>query len=85
MLPSPLQSLRDLKTYDETRDSLPGEHWLMAAAALAVLYAASRSDTTFKRSLGTALGSAMLYRAASGRDGVAKLLKYLPNERGVIR
>ena len=80
-----IQSVRDLKTYDDTRDSFPGEHWLMAAAGLAVLYAASRSGTPLRRAATAAVGGAMLYRAASGRDGVVRLLRYLPGERGVWR
>jgi uncharacterized membrane protein len=73
-----IPSLRQLKEYDERRPSFPGEHWLAFGAGLAVLMASRRSRSWVKRSVGSALGSALLYRAASGRDGLARVLPYLP-------
>jgi uncharacterized membrane protein len=77
--------LTDYKAWDESRDSFPGEHWLVFGAGLALLLASSRSASPVKRALGSALGSALLYRAASGRDGVAKLAGYLPAAKGLLR
>lgn len=74
----PIRSLKELKDYDERRPGFPGEHWLVLGAGLAVLMASSRSRSRVKRTAGTALGSALLYRAASGRDGLARVLPYLP-------
>ncbi|MBC7444221.1 MAG: hypothetical protein H7273_01955, partial [Polaromonas sp.] len=47
-------------------------------AGLALLLAAGRSRSLLKRTAGSALGSALLYRAASGRDGLAQVLRFLP-------
>ena len=74
----PIRSLKELKNYDERRPSFPGEHWLVFGAGLAVLMASRRSRSWVKRTAGSALGSALLYRAASGRDGLAKVLPFLP-------
>ena len=74
----PIRSLKELKDFDERRPSFPGEHWLVLGAGLALLLAAGRSRSLLKRTAGSALGSALLYRAASGRDGLAQVLRFLP-------
>ena len=67
---SPLRLLKDVKQYDERRPGFAGEHWLVLGAR--------RSPSPWRRSVGSALGSALLYRAASGRDGLAKVMRWLP-------
>lgn len=79
------QSVRDLKTWDDTRDSFPAEHWLVAGAGLAVLVASMRCRSPLQRAAGAALGGALLLRAASGRDGLVKLLDHLPENKGLLR
>lgn len=74
-LPRPLQQLKD---WDERRPSFPGEHWLVLGAGVAVLLAARRSPSPLVRALGSAAGGALLVRAASGRDGLARVLSYVP-------
>ena len=74
-LPRPLQQL---KNWDDRRPSFPGEHWLVLAAGVAVLLAARRSPSPLVRALGSVAGGALLARAASGRDGLAKVLTYVP-------
>ncbi|MBA4330257.1 MAG: hypothetical protein C0428_18675 [Polaromonas sp.] len=74
-LPPALQKLKDR---DDRRPGFPGEHWLVLAAGVAVLLAARRSPSPIVRALGSAAGSALLVRAASGRDGLARVLTYLP-------
>lgn len=74
-LPQPLQQLKD---WDDRRPSFPGEHWLVLAAGVAVLLAARRSTSPIVRALGPVAGGALLARAASGRDGLAKVLTYVP-------
>jgi uncharacterized membrane protein len=82
----PLQrALQNSLAWDDSRDSFPGEHWLALAAGLALLRAASRSSSPLKRMAQAALGGALLYRAASGRDGLACLLRQLPSHRGLLR
>jgi len=78
MLNTLTRPLKQLQAYDERRPSFPGEHWLVLAAGVAVLLAARRSPSTLTRTVGSAVGSALLVRAASGRDGLAKVLTYLP-------
>jgi uncharacterized membrane protein len=75
---SPLSPLKQLKQYDERRAGFAGEHWLVLGAALALLLKSRRSPSPLRRTLGSTLGSALLYRAASGREGLARVLRYLP-------
>lgn len=77
-LSSVLPTLQQVKDYDQKRSSFPGEHLLTLGAGLAVLLASRRSRSLVGRTAGSALGSALLYRAASGRDGLTKLLRLLP-------
>jgi uncharacterized membrane protein len=82
----PLQrALQSYQAWDDSRDSFPSEHWLVLAAGLALLLAASRSSSPVRRIAQAALGGALLCRAASGRDGVARLLRQLPSSRGLLR
>lgn len=71
------------RTHDNNRDSFPGEHWLVLGAGLA-LWAATRKSPSFViRTAGMVAGSALVGRAASGRDGLSKLLRWLPVGRRV--
>lgn len=74
----PIRFFKQLQEFDERRPSFAGEHWLVFGAGIAVLMASRRSRSFLKRTAGSTLGSALLYRAASGRDGLSKLLRYLP-------
>lgn len=75
---SPKESLRQLREYDQNRPGFPGEHWLALGAGVALMMATRNSDSWIKRSLGLALGGALVARAASGQDGLVKLVDYLP-------
>jgi hypothetical protein len=69
---------QSVKDFDNQRESLPGEH-LMTLAAGAILFMASgRSRSLLFRTLGPIIGGALMMRAASGRDGLEKLVRYLP-------
>lgn len=72
------RSLERLSDYDKRRSGFAGEHWLVLGAGIAVLLASRRSRSLLWRTVGPALGSSLLYRAASGREGLASLLRYLP-------
>ena len=74
----PMQKLRELKAMDEARDSFPGEHWIVLAAGIGVWYATQKHPSTVVRLVGAMAGTALVGRAASGRDGLAKVLRYLP-------
>jgi uncharacterized membrane protein len=84
--PSGLSRAADrYKTWDQRRNSFPAEHWIVLCAGLALLLASRRSASPLVRAASSAAGSALLYRAASGRDGVSKLLRYLPLTRGLLK
>jgi uncharacterized membrane protein len=79
------RALQSYQAWDHSRDSFPGEHWLVLAAGLALLLAARRSSSPVKQIAQAALGGALLFRAASGRDGVVRLLRQLPTHQGLLR
>jgi uncharacterized membrane protein len=64
--------LNQIREFDQRRPSFPGEHFVVAAVGSSLLRSALR-----RRGLGRALallaGGALLVRAASGRDGLARL------------
>jgi uncharacterized membrane protein len=77
-IPTKIPTLKQVKEFDESRPGFPGEHWLVLGAGVAVLMASRRSRSFLMRTAGSTLGSALLYRAASGRDGLSKVLRFLP-------
>ena len=60
-----------LKRFDDARASLPAEHWLTFGAAIWLL--TRPSPSALARMVSVAAGLALVYRAASGRDGLARL------------
>lgn len=79
-LPPPEQAstLEQIRRIDAQRDSFPGEHWIVLGAGLAIWVASSKSPSFVLRTLGLIAATALVGRAASGRDGLVKLLRYLP-------
>lgn len=69
---------QSVKEFDNQRESLPGEHWVTLAAGLVLFMASRRSRSLLFRTLGPVVGGALVMRAASGRDGIEKLVRYLP-------
>ena len=61
-----------LRRFDDRRSSLPGEHWVTLAAGLWLL--SRHGSATAGRFLAMAMGVALIYRAASGRDGLVRLI-----------
>ena len=61
-----------LMRFDDERPGLPGEHWLALGAGLWLL--TRPGESTLGRLASLAAGAALVYRAASGRDGLARLL-----------
>ena len=77
--------LQTLKARDDARPGIPGEHWMVLGAGLGAWLLTSRSPSLLVRTLGLMAGTALVARAASGRDGVSKLLRYLPVGSGIRR
>ncbi len=72
------ETLEELKQYDESRDDFPGEHWIVLAAGLGVWYLTSKHSSAVVKMVGVAAATALIGRAASGRNGLAKVLRYTP-------
>lgn len=66
---------REVRNYDRSRRGFPGEHWWVAAAGLALCRSAFKRRSSAGRLLAFLAGTALLYRAASGRDGLARLTR----------
>lgn len=76
-------ALRQIKQFDESRPGVLGEHWLALAAGVAAWWLTRNHSSFIVRTSGMVIGTAMVGRAASGRDGIAKVLRYLPIGRGI--
>jgi hypothetical protein len=73
--PSPIDKI---KQADEARPGFPGEHWLVLGLAIG-LWQFTRHDPRYLvRTLGLLGATALTARAASGREGLAKVLRYTP-------
>jgi hypothetical protein len=64
------KKLQNIQQWDAPRPGFKGEHWLVLGAGLLALRSAGRSRGIVGRTLSRAVGSALIARAASGRDGV---------------
>ena len=83
-LPS-LPSFQEIKDYDDNRPGFAGEHWLVLGAGVALLLASRRSNSFWVRTAGSVMGSALVVRAASGSEGLSRLVRYLPVNTGGLR
>lgn len=66
-----MKCLADWQAKDDARESVPGEHAMVAAAGGALIVAALLGRGGISGTVKALLGGALLVRAASGRDGVA--------------
>jgi hypothetical protein len=64
---------RAIKRYDNERADFPGEHIVVLAAGIFLLWGAGRRRSVLAQMAMTAAGTALLGLAASGRGGVAKI------------
>jgi len=76
-------ALQKIKAADAARDGLPGEHWLVLALGIAVWQFTRRHRYWAVRTAGGLAASALVARAASGREGLSKVLRYTPLGRGI--
>ena len=63
-----------LRRLDAERPTLPAEHWLKLGAGMVLLLAGGRGSF-LARTLSIAAGSVLVYKAFSGRDGLAEMLQ----------
>lgn len=77
------EKLNDLQQWDKRRSGFPGEHWLALGAGLLAMRRAGRSRSMVGRLLGRTLGTALIARAATGRDG--PLGKLAPQQSDRVR
>ena len=76
-------TLEKIKAADEARPGFPGEHWLVLALGVA-LWQYTRTNRHWAVRLAGSLGAtALVARAASGRHGLSKVLRYTPLGRGI--
>ena len=68
------QTLEKVVEFDRNRKSFPGEHFIVAAVGSMLLNGARRR-TGVGRWLRVLAGGALLARAASGRDGLARAFR----------
>lgn len=70
-----LSALAALKRFDDRRDGFPGEHWAAFGTGLALVLSARSRPSAFGRVAARVLGGALIWRAATGRDGLARLVR----------
>jgi hypothetical protein len=78
--PSPLQKIQ---AADAARPGFAGEHWLVLALGIALWQLTRRDRRWIVRTLGGFGATALVARAASGREGLSKVLRYTPFGRGI--
>ena len=76
-------ALQKIKAADEARPGFPGEHWLVLALGIAVWQFTRRDRRWIVRTVGGLGATALVARAASGRQGLSKVLRYTPFGRGI--
>ena len=72
-----------LKAADEARPGFPGEHWLVLALGIALWQFTRRDRRWYVRALGGLGATTLVARAASGREGLSRVLRYTPLGRGI--
>ena len=81
--PAEITPVRRRKAAEPAREGIPGEHWLVLGAGVAVWAITRTSPLFLVRALGLVAGSALVGRAASGRDGLSKVLRFTPVGRRI--
>jgi hypothetical protein len=75
--------IEKIKAADEARDGFPGEHWLVLALGIAMWQFTRKHRYWAVRTVGGLAASALVARAASGRQGLSKVLRYTPFGKGI--
>ena len=71
-----------LKNSDAAQTGVPGQHWIALGAGLAAWLLTRKRSSFMVRTAGMLAGTALVGRAASGRDGLSKIIRLLPIGRG---
>ena len=75
-------SAQQLKNTDALQTGGSGQHWMALGAGLAAWLLTRKRSSFIVRTAGMLAGTALVGRAASGRDGLAKVIRYLPIGKG---
>ena len=78
-------TLKKIKAYDDARPGFPGEHWIVLGAGIGLWLASRRHPSVVVQTLGALGATALAARAASGREGLSKVLRYTPLGGGIRR
>jgi hypothetical protein len=78
-------TFRQIKQLDASCHGIQCEHWITLAAGLAVWWLTRNHSSFIDRTAGMVMGTALVGRAANGRNGIAKALRFLTLRRGVNR
>jgi len=78
--PSPIEKL---KAADAARPGFPGEHWLVLGLGIALWQVTRTHRNYLVRTLGALGATTLVARAATGRQGLSKVLRYTPLGRGI--
>ena len=81
----PVTALKKVKDFDDARAGFPGEHWIVLGAGVGLWLATRRHPSVIVQTLGALGAAALAARAASGRDGLSKVLRYTPIGAGIRR
>ena len=76
-------TVEKIKRVDAMRESFPGEHWVVLGLGIAVWQFTRTNRHWLVRTAGSFAAASLVARAASGRDGVFKLLRYTPFGRSI--
>jgi hypothetical protein len=79
----PASPLEKLKAADEARPGFPGEHWLVLAIGVGLWQVTRKHRNPLVRTIGALGATTLVARAASGREGLSKVLRYTPLGRGI--
>lgn len=77
-VPRDENAIEKLARIDAARPGFPGEHWLVLALGIGVWHYTRRHPNAAVRMAGSVGASLLVARAASGRDGLARVLRYTP-------
>lgn len=72
MLGKLLSALYAARRYDQRRSGVPGEHFAAASVGTALLGFGSRTRSPALKVAALLAGGALMWRAVSGRDGIAR-------------